>query len=52
VITDEKCETAIPEIFAIGDIRPKYPNQIVLAAADGCTAALAAAQYVEIRTWD
>ena len=50
VITDEKCETAIPGIFAIGDIRQKYANQIVLAAADGCTAALAAAHFVETRT--
>lgn len=49
VITDEKCETAIPGIFAVGDLRQKYANQIVLAAADGCTAALAAAHYVETR---
>lgn len=49
VITDEKCETAIPGIFAIGDLRQKYANQIVIAAADGCTAALAAAHYVEIK---
>ena len=49
VITDEKCETAIPGIFAVGDLRQKYANQIVLAAADGCTAALAAAHYVEAR---
>jgi len=49
VITDEKCETSIPGIFAIGDLRQKYANQIVLAAADGCTASLAAAHYVESR---
>jgi len=49
VITDEKCETSLPGIFAIGDLRQKYANQIVLAAADGCTAALAAAHYVETR---
>ncbi len=49
VITDEKCETAIPGIFAIGDLRQKYANQIVIAAADGCTAALAAAHYAEIK---
>lgn len=49
VITDEKCETAIPGIFAAGDLREKYANQIVLAAADGCTAALAAAHYIETR---
>lgn len=49
VITDEKCETTIPGIFAVGDLRQKYANQIVLAAADGCTAALAAAHFVETR---
>lgn len=49
VITDEKCETTIPGLFAVGDLRQKYANQIVLAAADGCTAALAAAHYVETR---
>lgn len=49
VITDEKCETSIPGVFAVGDLRQKYANQIVLAAADGCTAALACAHYVEAR---
>ncbi len=49
VITDAKCETAIPGLFAVGDLRQKFANQIVLAAADGCTAALAAAHYVETR---
>jgi thioredoxin reductase (NADPH) len=47
VVTDEKCETSIPGIFAIGDLREKYARQIVLAAADGCMAALAATHYVE-----
>lgn len=47
VVTDEKCETKIPGIFAIGDLREKYARQIVTAASDGCTAALAAAHYVE-----
>lgn len=47
VITDAKCETNTPGIFAIGDLREKYAKQIVTAAADGCTAALAAAHYVE-----
>jgi thioredoxin reductase (NADPH) len=49
VITDEKCETNSPGIYVIGDLREKYARQIVLAAADGCTAALAAAHYVETR---
>ena len=49
VVTDEKCETNIPGIFVIGDLREKYARQIVLSAADGCTAALAAAHYVETK---
>jgi len=49
VVTDEKCETNNPGIFVIGDLREKYARQIVLSAADGCTAALAAAHYVETR---
>jgi thioredoxin reductase (NADPH) len=47
VITDEKCATNVPGIFAIGDLRQKFANQIVVAAADGCIGALAAAHYVE-----
>jgi thioredoxin reductase (NADPH) len=49
VITDEKCATNVPGIFAAGDLRQKFANQIVVAAADGCIAALAAAHYVENR---
>ncbi len=49
VVTDERCETNIPGIFAIGDLRRKYAKQIVIAAADGCTAALAAALEVEMK---
>jgi thioredoxin reductase (NADPH) len=49
VITDEKCETNVPGLFAIGDLRERYARQIVLSAADGCLAALAAAHWVETR---
>ncbi|MGD1076460.1 MAG: thioredoxin-disulfide reductase [Thermodesulfovibrionales bacterium] len=49
VVTDEKCETSVPGIFAVGDLRQKFANQIVVAAADGCIAALAAAHYVELQ---
>jgi thioredoxin reductase (NADPH) len=49
VITDEKCQTQIPGIFVIGDLSEKYARQIVLSAADGCLAALAATHYVENR---
>lgn len=47
VITDETCATNVPGIFAVGDVRQKFANQIVVAAADGCISALAAAHYVE-----
>jgi thioredoxin reductase (NADPH) len=47
VITDEKCETITRGIYVIGDLREKFARQIVLSAADGCTASLAAAHYVE-----
>ena len=49
VVTDEKCETAIDGIFAVGDLREKYARQIVTAVGDGATATLAAAHYVEVQ---
>ena len=49
VVTDEKCETKIPGLYVIGDLREKYARQIVISASDGCIAALAAAHYVETR---
>jgi len=49
VVADEKCETTIPGIFVAGDLKEKYARQIVTAAADGATAALAAAHFVEAK---
>ena len=49
VVTDEKCETNSPGLYVIGDLREKFARQIVLSAADGCTAALAAAYFVEAK---
>ena len=49
VVTDEKCETNSPGVYVIGDLREKFARQIVLSAADGCTAALAAAHFVEAK---
>jgi thioredoxin reductase (NADPH) len=48
VVTDERCATNVPGIFAIGDLRKKSANQIVIAAGDGAVAALAAARYIEV----
>jgi thioredoxin reductase (NADPH) len=49
VLTDEKFESSISGVFAIGDLRAKFANQIVVAASEGCIAALAAARCVEMR---
>ncbi len=49
VVTNEKCETSLSGIYVVGDLREKYAKQIVVAAADGCTAALVAAYYVEMK---
>jgi len=49
VVTDEKCQTNTPGIYVIGDLREKYARQIVISAADGATAALAAAHFVETK---
>jgi thioredoxin reductase (NADPH) len=49
VVTDERCETNSPGVYVIGDLREKFARQIVLSAADGCTAALAAAYFVDAK---
>jgi thioredoxin reductase (NADPH) len=49
VVTNDRCEANLAGIYVIGDLREKYARQIVVAAGDGCTAALAAAHYVETK---
>lgn len=39
IVTDEKMETAMPGVYAVGDIRKKPLRQVVTAAADGAVAA-------------
>ena len=47
IITDEEMATAIPGVFAAGDIRSKYARQIINAAGEGAVAALSAERYLE-----
>ena len=47
VRTDAEMNTAIPGIFAAGDIRSKHCRQISSAVGDGATAATAALAYLE-----
>lgn len=46
VVTDLWMRTSIPGIFAAGDVRADSSRQLVSAAGDGATAALAAVRYV------
>lgn len=53
LLTDERTRTKIPGVFAVGDVR-KFAGeyaQAVIAAADGCIAALEAQQYLEDGRW-
>lgn len=47
IITDDKMRTALPGVFAAGDIRQKLLRQIVTAVSDGATAAVAAVEYID-----
>lgn len=47
VVTDDDMKTAIPGIFAAGDVRPKGLRQIITAASDGAIAAMTAYHYIE-----
>ena len=47
IITDEKMQTSIKGVYAVGDIREKELRQIVTAAADGAIAAHMISKYLE-----
>jgi thioredoxin reductase (NADPH) len=46
VPTNEKMETNVPGVYAVGDIRPNTLRQVVTAAADGAIAAIQAEKYI------
>ncbi|ADY73844.1 thioredoxin reductase [Desulfurobacterium thermolithotrophum DSM 11699] len=47
IITDEEMKTKTPGLFAAGDVRHKPLKQVVTATADGATAAMSAAKFLE-----
>ncbi len=49
VITNEKMETSVPGIFAVGDVRSKECRQIATAVGEGTTAAVMAEKYIRKR---
>ncbi len=52
VPTDIWMRTPKPGLFAAGDIRQSSASQLVSAAGDGATAAIAAQRYIEGRAWE
>jgi thioredoxin reductase (NADPH) len=49
IITNEKMETSVPGIFAIGDVRSKEVRQITAAVGEGTIAAVMAEKYIRKR---
>lgn len=49
VTVDENMETSVKGVFAIGDIRNTSFKQVVVAAADGCIAAMSIDKYLKGR---
>ncbi|MGL4859405.1 MAG: NAD(P)/FAD-dependent oxidoreductase, partial [Enterobacteriaceae bacterium] len=45
--TDREQETRLPGVFAVGDVCDKFLRQVVTAAGDGASAAVAASHYIE-----
>lgn len=49
IITNKMMETNIPGVFAAGDVTCTEVRQVVIAAANGCVAALSADKYIHGR---
>jgi len=47
VVVNDKMETNVPGVYAAGDIRSGSLRQVVMACADGATAAMNADKYLE-----
>jgi thioredoxin reductase (NADPH) len=51
IITDLAMRTVLPGILAAGDVRHESARQLISAAGDGATAALAAIHYLQTGEW-
>jgi thioredoxin reductase (NADPH) len=51
IITDLWMHTSVPGILAAGDVRHDSSRQLISAAGDGATAALAAIRYLRTSEW-
>jgi thioredoxin reductase (NADPH) len=50
--TNISMETEVPGVYAIGDLRQNSSSQLVSAAGDGATAAVAAFKYISGKSWN
>ncbi len=48
IVTDDKMQTNVKGVYAIGDVRTTPLRQVITAAADGAVAAVYAGRYVEV----
>ena len=46
IASNEKMETNVPGVYAVGDVRPDTLRQVVTAAADGAIAAIQVEKYI------
>ena len=49
LVNEETMETSVPGVFAIGDIRNTVFKQVIVAAADGCMAAMSIEKFLKGR---
>ena len=49
LLVDEEMATSAPGVFAIGDIRNTPFKQVVVAASDGCIAAMSIDRFLKGR---
>jgi thioredoxin reductase (NADPH) len=47
VVTNQRMETEIPGLYAVGDVRDSPFRQLIVAAGEGAVAAHAAGQYID-----
>lgn len=45
-VTDEGCQTSVPGVYAVGDVRRERFHQVATAVGDGAIAGMEAARYI------
>ena len=50
--TNVSMETEVPGVYVVGDLRQNSSSQLISAAGDGATAAVAAFKYISAKNWN